>query len=151
MQTLKNRLLTAEQRVQQKEQEVKRVKMETFLNLGTSLLGAVLGNKLASRTNLSKAGTAAKSFGRQAQKQSDVARAEESLESIQKQYDELEQQFRSEVDEVESKVNSHNLELEAIEIPSRKTDIRLKRLALIWIPWQVDATGIATPLVDIQS
>lgn len=151
MQTLKNRLLTAEQRVQQKEQEAKRVKMETFLNLGTSLLGAVLGNKLASRTNLSKAGTAAKSFGRQAQKQSDVARAEESLESIQKQYDELEQQFRNEVDEVESKVNSHNLELEAIEIPSRKTDIRLKRLALIWIPWQVDATGIATPLVDIPS
>ncbi|MEY4566278.1 MAG: hypothetical protein RLY14_1248 [Planctomycetota bacterium] len=151
MQTLKNRLLTAEQRVQQKEQEAKRVKMETFLNLGTSLLGAVLGNKLASRTNLSKAGTAAKSFGRQAQKQSDVARAEESLESIQKQYDELEQQFRSEVDEVESKVNSHNLELEAIEIPSRKTDIRLKRLALIWIPWQVDATGIATPLVEIPS
>ena len=151
MQTLKNRLLTAEQRVQQKEQEAKRVKMETFLNLGTSLLGAVLGNKLASRTNLSKAGTAAKSFGRQAQKQSDVARAEESLESIQKQYDELEQKLRSEFDEVESKVNSHNLELEAIEIPSRKTDIRLKRLALIWIPWQVDATGIATPLVDIPT
>ena len=111
----------------------------------------MLGNKLASKTNLSKAGTAAKSLGRTAQKQSDVARAEESLESLQQQYDELSQQFQNEVDEIENKLNAHSLELETIDIPSKKSDIRLNRLALVWIPWQVDEMGIATPLVDIKS
>jgi hypothetical protein len=150
LQSLKNRIQTAEQRVQQKAEDAKRHKLESILNIGTSLLGAVLGNKLASKTNLSKAGTAAKSLGRSAQKQSDVARAEESLESLQQQYEELAQQFQNEVDEIENKLNAHSLELETIEIPSKKSDIRLNRLALVWIPWQVDEMGIATPMVDMQ-
>lgn len=151
LQSLKNRILTAEQRVQAKAEEAKRHKLESFLNLGTSLLGAVLGNKLASKSNLSKAGSAAKSFGRTAQKQSDVARAEESLETLQQQYQELEQQFQDDVNDIEAKLNAQTLELETIEIPSRKSDIRMKRLALIWIPWQVDEMGIATPLVDMDT
>jgi hypothetical protein len=151
LQSLKNRIQTAEQRVQQKAEVAKRHKLESILNIGTSLLGAVLGNKLASKTNLSKAGTAAKTLGRTAQKQGDVARAEESLESLQQQYDELSQQFQNEVDEIENKLNAHSLELETIDIPSKKSDIRLNRLALVWIPWQVDEMGIATPLVDIKS
>lgn len=150
LQSLKNRIQTAEQRVQQKSEDAKRVKLESIVNIGTSLLSAVLGNKLASKTNLSKAGSAAKSLGRSAQKQSDVARAEESLESLQQQYEELAQQFQSEVDEIENKLNAHSLELEMVEIPSKKSDIRLNRLALVWIPWQVDEMGIATPLVEIK-
>lgn len=151
LQSLKNRIQTAEQRVQQKAEDAKRHKLESILNIGTSLLSAVLGNKLASKTNLSKAGTAAKSLGRTAQKQSDVARAEESLESLQQQFEELSQQFQAEVEEIENKLNAHSLELETIDIPSKKSDIRMNRLALVWIPWQVDETGIATPLVDIKA
>lgn len=151
LQSLKNRIQTAEQRVQQKSEDAKRHKLESILNIGTSLLGAVLGNKLASKSNLSKAGTAAKSLGRTAQKQSDVTRAEESLESLQQQYEELSQQFQSEVEEIESRLNAHALELETIEIPSKKSDIRMNRLALIWIPWQIDQVGIATALVDLGS
>ena len=151
LQSLKNRILTAEQRVEQRAEDAKRHKLESILNIGTSLLSAVLGNKLASKTNLSKAGSAAKSIGRTAQKQSDVSRAEESLETLQQQYDELEQQFQEDINGVESKLNAHALELETIDIPSKKSDIRMNRLALVWVPWMIDEVGIATPLVDLNS
>jgi hypothetical protein len=36
--------------------------------------------------------------------------------------------------------------LEAIEIAPRKGDLKVEEVRIVWQPWQIDATAIATPL-----
>jgi hypothetical protein len=122
-----------------------------MLNMGSSILGALLGNKVASKTNVSKAASAARGIGKAVQQRGDVGRVEETLESLQAEREQLEQECQAEIDQLSSAFSAENLQLETIEIPSKKSDIRVNLLTLVWIPWQIDSSGIATPLVDISA
>ncbi len=150
LKSLQTRLTTAQQRVDRQKQEAKNRQMEGFLNIGTSILGALLGNKIASKTNVSKAATAVKSFGKVTSKQGDVMRAEESLEELIAAKNELEQQAQEEIEAVASQYAPENLALDAVDIPIRKSDTKIKLVALAWVPWQVSPEGIAKPLIDFE-
>jgi hypothetical protein len=113
-------------------------------------LGALLGNKIASKTNVSKAATAVKSFGKVTSKQGDVMRAEETLEELIAAKNELEQQAQEEIEAVASQYAPENLALDAVDIPIRKSDTKIKLVALAWVPWQVSPEGIAKPLIDFE-
>ena len=121
--------------------------MEGFFNIGTTILGALLGNKIASKSNVSKAASAVKGLGRMTAQQGDVMRAHETYEELMAAKEELERQCQDEIESVSNQFSSENLALEAIDIPIRKADTKTKLLALVWVPWQVNSQGIATPLI----
>jgi hypothetical protein len=121
--------------------------MEGFFNIGTTILGALLGNKVATKSNVSKAATAVRGLGKATAQQGNVMRAEETFEELMKAKDELERQCQDEIEAVTSQFSVENLQLESVDIPIRKADTKVKLLALVWVPWQVDPNGIATCLI----
>ena len=147
LRTFQSRLLAAQQRLEKEKQEAKSKQMEGFFNIGTTILGALLGNKIASKTNVSKAATAVKGLGKVTAQQGDVMRAQETYEELMAAKDELERQCQEEIETVTSQFSVENLALEAVDIPIRKADTKTKLFALVWVPWQISSQGIATPLI----
>ncbi|HUP81366.1 MAG TPA: ATP-binding protein, partial [Pirellula sp.] len=147
LRSLQTRVLAAQQRLEKEKQDAKAKQMEGFFNIGTTILGALLGNKIASKSNVSKAASAVKGLGRVTAQQGDVMRAQETYEELLAAKEELERKCQDEIEFVSNQFSSANLALEAIDIPIRKADTKIKFLALVWVPWQVNPQGIATSLI----
>ncbi|MEQ1824754.1 MAG: ATP-binding protein, partial [Pirellula sp.] len=147
LRTLQTRLTAAQQRLDKEKEEAKSKQMEGFFNIGTTILGALLGNKIATKGNVSKAASAVRGLGKATTQQGDVMRAQETLEELSTAKQEIETQCEEEVRAITDQFSVENLSLEAIDIPIRKGDTKIKLLALVWVPWQVDPQGIASTLI----
>jgi len=149
LKSLQSKIATAEQRLVKEKAEEKSKWMNSMLNIATSVLGAVMGNKIASKTNMTQMASAARKIGQATGARGDVAQAEEAIQEILEMKQQMETECQAEVDRISEEFSAENLALEPIEIPARKTDTRVKLLALAWVPWQIDSDGIATPLVEL--
>lgn len=144
--TLQNRIERAEQKVEVETQQYKQSRLSSVLSIGSSIFGALLGNKTLSKTNVSKASTSVKSIGRTAQQRGDIGRAQDSLESLKEDYEAMEEEFDAAVTEIAEKLNVDSLTFEELTLAPKKTDISIKEFGVAWLPWKVDSTGIAEPL-----
>jgi hypothetical protein len=150
MAKLNAKLQTAQDRVDREAEQYNQAKMSSMISFGASILGAFLGNKVASRTNVSKMGTAMRGASRAAQQKGDVSRAEDQLQQIAIDMQDLDAELNEELEELGEKFNVDNWELDTTVIPPRKSDLKVDDPWLIWTPWQVDSTGIAMPLFDVE-
>lgn len=144
------RIRKAEARIDREETQANQQLMQTAINFGSTLLGALTGRKLASRTNVNKAGTSLRSLGRVGKEKEDVAAAKETLEAEQAKLKELNDRFEEESAGLAEKLDAAATELDAIEIAPRKTDLAVEHLGLVWTPWFVDAAGIAEPAWQVS-
>jgi hypothetical protein len=119
--------------------------MSTVLSFGSTLLGAFLGRKTLSATNISKAATAMKGVGRSVEQSRDVARAGETVEAIRQQLADLDNQFQAETAAIEAGHDPASESLETIELQPSKTNINVKLVALAWVPNIRDASGQLVP------
>lgn len=140
---LEERIRKAKQRVEEEKEQAKNQTFQSVVSFGSSILGAIFGRKLASRTNVTRATSSVKSVGRVMDQRGDVDRAEETVEALNKELELLEQEFETETDKLEFNANPENLELTVVEIKPRKSDLSIDKVALVWTPWRVDSTGIA--------
>jgi hypothetical protein len=131
---LAERKRRAEQQLAVQKDQARASKVSAALSFGASVLGAVLGRKAVSAGNLSKVGTATRGVGRASKEAADVDRAQETVESIDRQIEELEQQFQKDVEELRNRTDPTTERLETIEIRPKKTDIRINLVALAWVP-----------------
>jgi len=132
--TLRERLRRAEEKVDREKSQFVQRSLDTAISLGTSVLGAFVGRKLFSRTNLSRAASTAKGVGRSAREREDISLAQDTLEAIRKELDELEAGFRAEVDEIDRQTRQNDEELRQVLIGCRKSDLEAIRMALAWQP-----------------
>jgi hypothetical protein len=146
LQSLENKIRTAQQRLEKQKAQYDKEKWGSILDIGTTVLGKLMGNRVtASRTM-----TAGRSVARAAEKRTGMGLAEESLESLLNERAELEMQCENDIQELKNKLSPEGLTLQPIEVRCRKSDIKIDQMCLVWIPWQVSKTGIASPLVDIN-
>jgi hypothetical protein len=151
MAKLNAKLQSAQDRVDREAEQYKQAKVSSMISFGASILGAFLGNKVASRTNVSKMGTAMRGAGRAAQQKGDVSRAEDQLKQIAIDMQDLDAELNEELELLGKKYDVENWELDTTVIPPRKSDLKVDDPCLIWTPWQVDATGIAMPLFELNT
>ena len=64
----------------------------------------------------------------------DVGRAEETLEALQSQLNQLQDTFKEESEELKARTDPATETLETIEIKPKKKDIVVKLVALVWVP-----------------
>ncbi|MCO6453763.1 MAG: ATP-binding protein [Pirellulaceae bacterium] len=143
--SLQGRIRTAEQRVERERSQAQSHTLQSAINIGSSVLGALLGRKLLSSSTVTRAGTAARSVSRAAEQRADVGRAKDSVESLQQQLADLETELREQVEQLEQSLRADQLELEPLEIRPRKSDLDVRPVVLVWTPWIVDSSGIAQP------
>ena len=139
------RVRKAEQRVEREKEQASSARMSSMISIGSSVLGALFGRKLASATNVRRAGTAARSLTRGSKDKADVAHAEETLEEYSRRLEDLSVELDDEIREIEDELDIDNLELDEDEIRPRKSDLSISEVMLVWAPWMVDKNGIAEP------
>lgn len=146
METLDRRIRAAEERLGREKSELQATSMSSVIDLGQSLLGALMGKKSRSRSKLSGAGKIARGATRASRQHDDVQRAEQALQELSRDMLDLDSELRREIAKLADKYSVTNLELDATSIAPRKSDLRVSPPQLVWTPWQVDSQGIAEPL-----
>lgn len=143
---LQEQLRKAEQRKAKEEEQAKSQTWGTMLTVGSSLLGAFLGKKKLSATNVSKAATAARSAGKLAKERTDIGYAEENVVALQTRLAALDEKFTEEADKLFAHVDPTSIELEELTLQPKKADITISQVALVWKPFSVGVDGHAMPL-----
>ena len=146
MERINSKMQTAQDRVDREAEQYKQAKMSSVISFGASILGAFLGNKVASRTNVSKMSSAMRGAGRAAQQKGDVARAEDQLTQLALEIQELDDELNEELEKLGETYRVEDWTLDTTVLPPRKSDLKVDDPWLVWTPWEVDSTGIASPL-----
>jgi hypothetical protein len=119
----------AEARVERESSQFKGRTLDTAVDFGLTLAGALFGRKLGSVTNVKRASQTARSASRASQERADVARAEEDLAEQKEKLARLEAKL---AEETAALAAAPEVALETRSIAPRKSDIRVERLALAW-------------------
>jgi hypothetical protein len=145
---LQEQIRRAEEKREREKSQLNQQRMQTAVSIGTSILGALLGRKAISATNIGRVGTAARSASRWGSESQDVTRAEESLEVLQQRLEEAKREVEAEVARLETTLDASNVTLRSVEVPARKSDIAVGEVALVWTPWRKGADGFPSPAYD---
>lgn len=143
--TLQDRIRRAELAKEKQQAESRSSQMQAAISVGASILGAFMGRKTISATNIGRATTAIRSAGRVMKESKDVGVAEENVGALQQQLADLEAQFKSECDALAAATDPLNEKLETISIKPTKANIAVKLVALTWTPHWRDAQSVLTP------
>ncbi|MCA9281116.1 MAG: DUF87 domain-containing protein [Phycisphaeraceae bacterium] len=142
---LEERLRKAEQRVEVQKAQARDAKRNAFVSFLLAIVSVFASKKKASSGNFGRAGTAARGVSRSAREAGDVKRAEESVEAVQQQIDELNAQFERELKEAEQHLADLSGHIERVEVPARKTGIDVRHCSFVWVPFWVGADGASRP------
>jgi hypothetical protein len=132
--TLQERIRKAQQQVDVQKDQASAAKTGTFLSIGTAILGAFMGRKVASAGNLGRAASAARGVSRQMKEGSDVARAEENVGALGEQLRALEAEFEAETAELSAKFDASGAEFTTIKLHPKKSGINVRAVVLAWTP-----------------
>jgi hypothetical protein len=148
LQQLQDQIRRGEERRERESSQLSQQKINTALSIGSSILGALLGRKAISATNVGRVGSAARSATRIGRESQDVARAEESLEVLQQRLEDTRREVEADVARLDTTLDPATISLRAVEVPARKSDIAVGEVALVWAPWRKGADGFPAPAYD---
>jgi hypothetical protein len=134
---LEERTRRALQTVEKESEQARHSKLQTMLSFGTTVLGAFMGRKALSAGTLGKATTTARGVGRSMKDSQDVARAQENVEALRRKQADLDAQFQTELQALDTKIDPLTEQLETLAIWPKKTNISVRLVGLVWMPyWQ---------------
>lgn len=134
--TLEERRRRAQQVVQREKEQARSSGVQTAISIGATLLGAFTGRKVTS-----SAASAARGVSRSMGQQGDVGRAEDTVESIEKQLKDLQAQFDEETAELAARVDPSTEVFDTVQIRPKKANIAVQIVALVWAPFWEDERG----------
>jgi prefoldin subunit 5 len=143
--TAEERIRKAEQKVGREQEQAEASKMQTMVNIGSTVLSAFLGRKAVSRSSVGKASTTMRGLSRGAKEKQDVERALEDLSARREAFDEINNQLEEEIDELKDRLDADFVELSAVELKPRRTDINIHLVGLAWVPYS-DVNGRLVPV-----
>ncbi|MEM1071004.1 MAG: hypothetical protein AAGI63_19010, partial [Planctomycetota bacterium] len=121
----------------------------SMISAASSIAGVLLGGFLGGRRT--KVSTAAKGVGYATQQSDDVRRAEEALRDLHNERASMERELVDDLAQLHASYDPALITLEPLEIRPRKSDLKVSELRIVWVPWQVDATGHAHPMTDVKA
>jgi hypothetical protein len=139
--TLQGQRQRALERVEREKGQASQQKMQAAISIGTSILGAFLGRKVLSSSNMGRMGTAARSASRIGRESADVERAEGSVEQIDQRIAELNRELESTIAALDMRLDAQNIGLRQLTIAPRKSDIAVGKVMLLWTPWRIGSDG----------
>jgi hypothetical protein len=142
---IQDRIRRAEQMVERQQAESRSSQVQAAISVGATILGAFLGRKTISATNIGKATTAIRGAERAIRESQDVGQAKENVAALQQQLADLEAQFKFEADALVTATDPLNEKFETISLKPTKANISVKLVALAWTPHWRDAKGASTP------
>jgi Skp family chaperone for outer membrane proteins len=141
LEAIQEKIRSRQEKLEREQAQASRTGWDATIAVGTSVLGAILGRKTISKTNVGRAATAAKAATRAAQQQSDVSQVLGEIDSLRRKHDDLFAEFQQKIESMSAALRPEALVLEAMPIRPRKTDITVEKVVLAWMPYQVVREG----------
>jgi hypothetical protein len=141
LEVIQDQIRKANERLEREQAQANRSSWDATIAMGSSVLGAFLGRKAVSKTDMARATTAAKAATRAVQQRGGASQAAGSLESLRQKYTELHAKFQLEIEKLDAALRPEALVLEPSPIRPRKTDITVERVVLAWMPYHVGTQG----------
>jgi hypothetical protein len=142
---LQDRIRRAGQMVERQQAESRSSQMQAAISVGASILGAFLGRKTISATNIGRATTAIRGAGRAIKESQDVGQAEDNVVALQQQLADLETQFKTETNALAAATDPLSEKLVTVSLKPTKANIAVKLVTLAWTPHWQDGKGGLTP------
>jgi len=142
---IEEKIRRGEQAVERESQQASDQKVQTAVSMGATVLGALFGRKKFGTSTLGRATTAARGMSRTMKESQDIARAKDTLASLQEQKAELESRIQAEIDALGGAMDPLTEVFEPIVLRPKRTEISIQAVALAWAPAWVDGQGVATP------
>ncbi|MEX2111882.1 MAG: ATP-binding protein [Pirellulales bacterium] len=129
---LEVKIRRARERVDRERSQFQGEATQTVVSIGSSILRALLGRKIASQANVGGAASAARRASQTASQRGDIARAQAALEALQQQQRNLDREFEFELSKLERAAS----DVATVEYPirPRKADIAVDWVSLVWVP-----------------
>lgn len=129
---IEDKLSKAMIKLEKEKNDLKSEGINAVINIGTSILGAIFGEKIASRTNMGKVATGARSAGRVLNQKKDVEYASQSIESINEELSTIVANFENEINELKNRYDIKNIQIQEIALSPKKSDIFDEKITLVW-------------------
>lgn len=130
--TLRDQIRRAEDRVERTREMHSEKKMNTALSFGSTLLGAFLGSKKMSVTNVNRTRSSFTQASKLGKSKEEIQRAEDELAARTQQYTDLEAQLEKDMETIKEKYLPENLVVDEQVLPFRKSDLRFEFFGLLW-------------------
>ena len=137
VQTLRQQLLAAEDRVELLEVEAKGRRNEELMSTAGSILGGLLGGRSRGSILGSVVGRAGSVAGRRTRTQASGKRldaASNKVEALQQQVDDLEQQAATEIAAIDAKWSRLADDVTTTPVSLKRTNAKIVHTALVWLP-----------------
>ncbi|MBQ9875942.1 MAG: ATP-binding protein [Campylobacter sp.] len=121
----------AEERVAKEKSDITAKGIDTLMSIGTAVLGGIFGRSGAG-TKINRTISAAKSAGRVLTERNQAKNAEENLQIILNEFEEVTQKFEDEIANLREQYNIRNIQIDEKEIAPKKTDIYNEKIVLVW-------------------
>ena len=134
LQSLDDKIRTAEARVEREKDTKKSQWLSTAVSMGSTILGALLGrrgNSVGVGT-VTRAGSTLRSASRISKKAGDVQRAEDSLEVLVERRKELDRDYEEKLAAIPPVALADDIDLETLVLRPKKADIVISALGLYW-------------------
>ncbi|GAA5484222.1 ATP-binding protein [Haloferula sargassicola] len=129
LKTLENRLRTAEASLEREKGQATSAKLEAGMSIVGSLLGGILGGRRRSaRTSVSRA-------GRAFQQHRDVNLAEDKVEAVEADMEELKKDLEADIAELDRGYDPSALDLDTETLKPTRANVQVDRIALLWLPY----------------
>jgi Helicase HerA, central domain len=142
LQTLQDKLARAQANQEQQAAQARQKGLETAVNVGMGVLGALFGGGRRTSSVVSAASRAVKSAGRTYNEAQDIGRAADTVEGVQTQIAALNQQLEDELNALETVTDE---QFEEVRIKPKTTDVNLELVALAWVPYTRNDKGVLNP------
>lgn len=132
MQTLDDRINRAQERIDAERAQAKKTDMEVAINVGATMIGALMGRRMGSGT-LGRATSTARGVTKAAKEREDVARATETLSVLDQKLSELTDAFESEANDIAVAYAKAADELTIQAVCPKKSNIDIQVMGIGWV------------------
>lgn len=129
---LQDRLFKAEQKLSKEKANVTSKILDVVVNVGSSIIGGFLGNKVLSRTNVAKAASGARSATRALNQRKNLEMAQYDIDKISTDLQNLVDEYDEKIKELKKSYDLKNIEIKIDSIAPKKSDIFDEDIALLW-------------------
>ncbi|MBY0495324.1 MAG: ATP-binding protein [Cyanobacteria bacterium] len=124
----------AEQAVQKQSEQASGAKMQAAVSVGAAILGAFMGRKVVSATNIRRATTAARGAERIGRESADVTRASENLDKEKRELTEIQQRLEEDIQALTADWDLSKEPVERVLIKPKRGGVSVQLVSLVWVP-----------------
>ncbi|MBN1151508.1 DUF87 domain-containing protein [candidate division WOR-3 bacterium] len=121
--------------LEKKKDEAADQKSQSAISFGSTIIGALIGGRRLSVSNLGRAATSVRSISRVNKKNKEEQRARQNYEKIAEEKKDLKEALEKEVSSLQEKFDVSKIEFEKEKIFPKKGDIFVDLSCLVWRPF----------------